>query len=348
MHPLLRTLAFILALTLIPGIAASNPQAPAANDVGPSLFNSSSVLDIEIIGPLGAVLNDTEKRTKRLMLLRVGDRTLEVQVRVRGNSRLRACKFAPLRVYFGDDTEGTPFSGLKSLKLVTHCFNSERGDENLVDEYAAYRIFSALTPNAYRTRPLRVTYQDTDGKAGQTPVSRYAFFLESRPLLAARIGAERVDAAGLRLGDLRRDQAATMYVFQYLVGNTDWSLVAPDNDEKCCHNVDLVQRDGEIYTIPYDFDLAGIVNAPYAKPDPSLRMRRVTTRRYRGYCIEREHLEAALFHIQDRRNAIEEELRQIPIAKKEWIENMIDYLEPFFSKAEKGERLLTRFEKRCL
>ena len=348
MQPQVRTLAYILTFTMLVGTASAHAQMPAAAGSGPVLFDNSSLLNIEITGPFGTVLDDTEQRKRQPMVLRIGDRTLKVKVRVRGNSRLRVCKFAPLRVYFGDDTAGTPFAGLKSLKLVTHCVDSERGDKNLADEYAAYRIFTVLTPNGYRTRPLRVTYRDTDGKQGGAAVTRYAFFLESRPLLAARIGTERLNVAGLRLGELQRDQAATMYVFQYLIGNTDWSLVASDNDENCCHNIDLVRREGEIYTIPYDFDLAGIVNAPYAKPDPSLHMRRVTTRRYRGYCIEREYLEAALSYVRDRRDAIEMELRQIPFAVGEGVEDMIRYLEPFFKKAEKGEKLLARFEKQCL
>ena len=38
--------------------------------------------------------------------------------------------------------------------------------------------------------------------------------------------------------------------------------------------------------VPYDFDHAGIVNAPYAKPAEELEMSSVRERRYRGYCME--------------------------------------------------------------
>ncbi len=348
MRPRVRQLAFVLAATLLLGVASAQSEQAAAGTSGPALFEDSSVLEIELIGPFGAVLADTKERERRPMVLRIGDRTLDVKVRVRGNSRLRVCKFAPLRVYFGDDTAGTPFEGLKSLKLVTHCFDSERGDKNVADEYAPYRIFNVLTPTGYRTRPLRVSYRATDGKRANSAVVRYAFFLESRPLLAERIGGERANVTGLRLGELQKEQSATMYVFQYLIGNTDWSLVTSDNDEHCCHNVDLVRRDGLIYPIPYDFDLSGIVNAPYAKPDPSLRIKRVTTRRYRGYCIESEYLRNALSHVRGQRDAIAAELRQIPIAGEDQIEDILAYLEPFFRRAEEEDKLVTRFENRCL
>ncbi|MEJ7587301.1 MAG: hypothetical protein WKI04_07035 [Ferruginibacter sp.] len=36
---------------------------------------------------------------------------------------------------------------------------------------------------------------------------------------------------------------------------------------------------------PYDFDHAGLVNAPYALPAEELKMRSVRQRRYRGFCI---------------------------------------------------------------
>ena len=38
--------------------------------------------------------------------------------------------------------------------------------------------------------------------------------------------------------------------------------------------------------VPYDFDHAGLVNAPYAKPAEELFMNSVRERRYRGYCVE--------------------------------------------------------------
>ena len=348
MRPRIRQPATTLAAILLLAATSTAAEAQEPESPGPALFQDTALLDIELTGPLTSVLADAEARERRPMILRVGGKDLEVDVRVRGNSRLRVCRFAPLRVYFGDDTAGTPFEGLLSLKLVTHCFDNARGDRNLADEYAAYRVFGVLSPYAYKTRALRVRYHDTDGKADAPASVRYAFFLESRRLLAERMGAERANLTAIRLSELARRQAATMYIFQYLIGNTDWSLVTADTDDRCCHNIDLVSRDGRLYTIPFDFDLAGTVNAPYAKPDPSLRIERVTTRRYRGYCIEREHLADALSDVTAQRAAIAAELRQIPIAEPDQIEDILRYLEPFFRRAEKDEKLLSSFEKRCL
>jgi len=39
-------------------------------------------------------------------------------------------------------------------------------------------------------------------------------------------------------------------------------------------------------TVPYDFDHAGIVRAPYAKPAPELQLNSTLQRNYRGYCMQ--------------------------------------------------------------
>jgi hypothetical protein len=42
-----------------------------------------------------------------------------------------------------------------------------------------------------------------------------------------------------------------------MIGNNDFSTYAP-------HNEKLMEVDGKIVPIPYDFDLSGLVNASYA------------------------------------------------------------------------------------
>ena len=38
--------------------------------------------------------------------------------------------------------------------------------------------------------------------------------------------------------------------------------------------------------MPYDFDHAGLVDAPYAMPAEELHLSSIHERRYRGYCIQ--------------------------------------------------------------
>ncbi len=59
-----------------------------------------------------------------------------------------------------------------------------------------------------------------------------------------------------------------MTLFQYMVGNTDWSAVRSGPDDRCCHNVAVFSGDGGASNsvVPFDFDQAGLVDAPYAVP----------------------------------------------------------------------------------
>ncbi|MGH2564216.1 MAG: hypothetical protein ACRDE5_06870, partial [Ginsengibacter sp.] len=51
-------------------------------------------------------------------------------------------------------------------------------------------------------------------------------------------------------------------------------------------NIVLITKDSLMapYTVPYDFDQAGIVGADYAVPHPELDIPSVRTRLYRGFC----------------------------------------------------------------
>jgi hypothetical protein len=71
----------------------------------------------------------------------------------------------------------------------------------------------------------------------------------------------------------------------------------------CCHNVVPFERaDGRLIPVPYDFDAAGLVAAPYAEPDARLPIRSVRQRLYRGSCRSLAELEP-VFGLFDRERA---------------------------------------------
>ena len=90
------------------------------------------------------------------------------------------------------------------------------------------------------------------------------------------------------------------------------------------------------------------MDAPYAFPPPDLRLKRVTQRRYRGFCTERVHLEQALETIVSRRPEIIAMIHSLPVLDDRDKERRVGYLEQFFRAAAKPDRLLKRFENRCL
>jgi hypothetical protein len=316
-----------------------------------TLFDKQDIIKVELRGPLGELFEDKANKPRAFELESNGV-THAVRAITGGKSRQIVCSFPPIGLRFdenrtpktGDKTDH--FSGQNFLRMVTHCKPGTRSQANVIEEYLAYRIFNLITEFSYRVRLLQVKYTDT--AQDRESITRHAFVVESEYELAQRVGGEVLEINGLPKQKLNETLAAQVYVFQYLIGNTDWSLVTAQGEDKCCHNGQLIDIDAEILYIPYDFDITGLVNPRYAKPDRSLPIKRVTTRLYRGYCGPRDELRAALTHIVERREAIISLYRQAPVLSESERNRGIKYLDGFFRKAQDPEKLLDLFERRCL
>ena len=330
-----------LLMLLLAGACSHAAAAP--------LFNELEVLEVELTGPIDSVFRSRKEPRDFPFVLRVDGRELPVSVRLRGKSRLDHCRFPPLRLGFDPTGVGeTVFAGQGELKLVTHCINSNAGETNLLEEYLAYRIFNLLSDYSYRVRLLHMSYIDTDGRLDRDAHSRYAFVIEPTEQLAARLHAEPLQLPAVSKVRLDAQQAALVYVFQYLVGNTDWSLVAPLDSKVCCHNGKLVGSNEKIFYVPYDFDQSGIVNASYARPHPEVRLPNVRARRYRGYCTDQDVLRAAIRHLNSAWAQIMGLVGDTPGLSERDAERTVDYLMGYFEKADNEEKLLGKFEKKCL
>lgn len=267
---------------------------------------------------------------------------------MRGKSRAALCDFLPLRLNFSENSAlGSVFEGEDKLKLVTHCKGSSSYEKNVVEEHAVYRIMNVLSDLSLRVRLLRIRYVDTE-QPGQDPEVRYGFLMESDASLARRLDATDVKVANVSKGMFDPQHLALVYVFQYLVGNTDWSLVRAKGDDGCCHNGKLIRVGAAHYYLPYDFDMSGLVNARYAKPNPSLRLRNVRSRRYRGYCMDEAIIRQALRAVKGKRAAVLGVIAELPLLSGKEIELNSRYLEKFFDLAANEDKLLREFGRRCL
>ncbi len=325
------------------GLLAAGSMANAA-----PLFDDEAVVDIQLVGPVATLIDSESTEDELPFTLRADGVDHEIQIRLRGKSRMRECSFPPLRLNFvASAVEGTLFEDQDKLKLVTHCRRGAQAEQDVLLEYTAYRILNVVTEASYRVRLARITYVDTsDDDAMLGP--KYGFLIEARDSLGERVGMEPAELAGVSRTGLEPMQASLVYIFHYLIGNTDWSLVTADDDEHCCHNGHLFAGESATYLVPYDFDLSGLVNTPYAEPDGSLRINRVTRRLYRGYCASPDALAAAL----DRIVELREEILALPASVDGLSESESatarEYLQEFYDRAEKRDRLLSRFENRCL
>ncbi|MES2753297.1 MAG: hypothetical protein V4659_01390 [Pseudomonadota bacterium] len=276
-------LALALALALAAAAPATAQQQPTP------LFAADAPIAVTIRGPIGAVIGNRDgggAGQPATLTLAGAAESHAIRLSPRGITRRRkeTCQFPPLRVDFAaPPAAGMLFAGQRRLKLVTHCRQSEAFQQYLLLEYAAYRLFNTLTPLSFRVRLATVDYLAADGK----PVIRRAgFFIEDIADVAARNGRERARTPDrFPIGNVARAEAARVAVFNYAISNLDFSLNAGPPGEGCCHNARLVSGTGAgLIPIPYDFDFAGFVDAPYAVPPNSVAVANVRVRRYRGHC----------------------------------------------------------------
>jgi hypothetical protein len=248
---------------------------------------------------------------------------IDVEVRTRGIFRLKHCSFPPLRIDFPKTrAAGTPFAGQDKLKLVTHCRDRRSPyEQNLLKEYALYRAYQAVTDRGFRTRLAHVTYVDT---ARADTITRWAFLIESDDELARRLGVEIVEADNIH--DLRIEpEAMTLVaVFQYLIGNTDWSVWQR-------HNITIARRpDGALLAIPYDFDFAGAIAAPYATTPPQLPIRSVRERLYRGFCQSDSLTTTVAARFTATRDSVYAALRAVPDLEPGELRELLGYFDDFY------------------
>jgi hypothetical protein len=224
-----------------------------------------------------------------------------VDTRTRGNFRRNKanCNFPPLRLDFPTgQMKGTVFEGQDKLKLVTPCNDGRDQYQNYIfDEYLTYRTLNALTPHSFRVRLVEITYEDINGDYDVR--TKYGFLIEDEDVMAERNRATFQDTEQFHPARADGGYSVLVAMFNYMIGNTDWSPVY-------FHNVKLIRtEDARYLTVPYDFDFAGTVNARYATVAPSLSIRRVTQRVYRGFCRDELTHEAAVARFAETRSEIE-------------------------------------------
>jgi hypothetical protein len=150
--------------------------------------------------------------------------------------------------------------------------------------YLPYRIYSLVSPIAFRARLAKIAY--VDSVSGRTLTTRHGMFIEDDGDLARRAGARSIDLPRTLFSDLDQQSLTTMALFEYMIANTDVSIVR-------LHNVKLmVNEQRVIYPVPYGFDFSGLVDTPYASPDPKLGITTVRERIYRGPCRSQAEFEA--------------------------------------------------------
>jgi hypothetical protein len=275
------------AAALLSGVAGAQTSDSAKRADVPAFFQSQDPIEVTLTTNIGKIRGDKHENPpwRPATLTYRGTEgslvTVPVKARTRGIWRLKMCEFPPLRLNFSKETsKGTIFNKLDKPKLVSYCHDMDSYEQYILQEYQLYRIYQLITPVSHKARLLKFAYADSaDGKVR---ARRYGIVMEEPNALAARLGGNVIEQKGATASDLDPLQDALFGVFQYFIGNTDFSVAG-------LHNVELFfSSTGDVMPVAYDFDFAGAVNARYAVPDSTLRIPNVRQRLFRGYCTDAE------------------------------------------------------------
>jgi len=287
-----RRFVWLACLCLGAGLAPTSVRADTP------LFESHAVLELSVPIDFGTLCRPRETPDcdfTPTVLEYIDEhgkqQSLPIEIKIRGGWRslTRNCS-APLLFIRFDTTQlvGTPFRGQSVLPLTTHCGQGlsleaarlrqtrSTWEQNLLKEYLAHRLYNVISSVSLSARLVRMTYPNPDNPNHK--IVNYAFFTEHFESVANRSGTTLLPRGSFDHGKLDQSSASRVALFQYMIGNTDWSIVRERNI------VLLQETDGSQVPLPYDLDMSGLVDADYAGPAPTLPIDDVRERYFLGFC----------------------------------------------------------------
>jgi hypothetical protein len=266
----------------------------------------------------------------------------EVRLKSRGEFRNGFCTFPPIRLNFSkSDFQKPDIKKIGKIKLVTHC---QSGNEDyLFKEYLIYKLYNVLTDSSFRVRLAEIDYISTSQK--NKIIRSYGFLIEPLELLAERINATEVESPALNQKTIIPEMMDRVAIFNYMIGNTDWSVPGQHNCKVLSGK--SFENPGLGMLIPYDFDYSGLVNANYAIPIEGLGIDKVTQRRYLGICRTEESFAKALKEFTDKKQEFYKVINEFQYLSEKDKKGMISYLDGFYHSMEDIDGIVNIFTHEC-
>lgn len=294
-----------------------------------ALFDDERPVEISLVSNFRKLQNERKRgvfqdATVTLKLPDTEPVTEGIQLAARGEFRRKECMMPSIMLDFKNPA-APRLSNLKKIKLVSGCASSSYNEQLVFVEYLIYKMYNLFTDMSFKVRLARLNFKDVNGKI--KPYSQYGFIIEDVDDMAKRNGCREIEGAQYLTEYTNREQMTLVAMFQYMVGNTDWSVPH-------YHNIKLIRsRDDTLsvpYVVPYDFDYTGLVNANYAIPHESLGIESVTQRLYRGFPRTIDELEKTSELFKLRKGAVYDLVRHCSFIKERERGIMLNYLDEFY------------------
>ena len=320
---------YILSFLLMNTLIASTQ--PPLNKV--RFFEEDKLIIMDLSTDLKKLISDKKIETYQQAnaTLHFPDSTVisePIQLSARGEFRRTECYVPSIKLDFKNPTS-PKLSKLGKLKLVIGCGTRANDERLLLKEFLVYKIYNLLSSMSFRVRLLRINYSDTRRKIKS--YSQYGFLIEDVDEMAKRNKCYEVQKPVFNAERTDRQQMTLVAIFQYMIGNTDWSI--PNY-----HNIKLMRPVTDSfsfpYTIPYDFDFCGLINASYAIPREELGISSVKERLYRGFPRTIEEIQRTLNIFREKREAIKNLVMNFEKLDLRHREELIEYLDEFYETIE--------------
>lgn len=311
------------------------------------LFTNNEVLNLSLSFDINQYTREKSKTEYLLATLtyrisKTDSITKEIKLRSRGVMRNGFCDFPPIRLNLKKgEFKNTEMNEVDKIKMVTHCKSGN--EENLFKEFLIYKLFNVLTDTSFRVRLVKVDYLNS--VKARKPISTYAFLIEPMEMMDSRLNIVPVESVNLTQKNIRPKMMDRLAIFNYMIGNTDWSV--PNQ-----HNVKVLSGKsisdlGIEIIVPYDFDYSGLVDADYAIPHEPLGLSSVRERCYVGICRTEEEFRQALAEFVNKKDAFYRVINDFPYLSERVKKRMIDYLQSFYDGLDKRNTLIENLMAEC-
>ncbi|MGI9530605.1 hypothetical protein [Lutimonas sp.] len=311
------------------------------------LFTSDSLLELTVTLPIKDVINDTKVRNEyECQLVYTSEdgqkHPHQVKIQVRGKTRAlkQVCSFPPLQLNFNKkDTKNSIFKGQDKVKLVAHCKSDNIYQEYVQKEYVVYKMYEVISPYSFKVRLCSITYIDKNNPSKNNTYD--GFLIESTEHVAKRNDMTEYKDSIRNQEVLNKDNLDKLVMFQYMIGNLDWSIAKR-------HNMKLIIGDqGQLpMAVPYDFDYAGMVDTPYAVPPAESSVSDVKTRVFRGFCKRNGYEETVSFY-KEQKEELYDVINQSLFLTEKTRRNMIKYMDQFYKNMENPKYVDKKINKAC-
>lgn len=258
--------------------------------------------------------------------------SMEVQLRARGNFRRSQCYFPPIKMKIKkNQREGTLFDGNKTLKLVMPCKIESENNDNILQEFIAYKIYEKISPYHFKTKRVDIDF----GEIKKDKIKNFqlkGFLIEDDKRVAQRHEGKLYERF---VHPLRQEHLTSVQnaFFQFLLGNTDFSVAYQ-------HNGKMMFKDNQFIPLPYDFDMTGWVNPSYASVNTSLGINSVKDRIYRGFKRDQTYFDQVREQFLEKKDELLDMVASFEseFSNPDEYNTMIDFLNDFFEVLEDKDK----------